>query len=347
MSQDHKRAQRSLSQLRKLPKMGCVLIAIAFFVSRGGPLAAQDNLGYLVQAGMLGLGAMAFDFSAGYINVANFGFAAFMGVGAYAASIVSLHTTLSPWLGVLPAIAVGAAVGFATGVLTLRLRGIYAGVMAWFVGLAVMGLATAWTGVTNGPAGIVLNSTLFASTSNRPYWYTMLLMLVGTYILLLVIVKSRAGLSFRAIGDNLQAARASGIAPTRYRLMNFTVSCAIAGMIGWFYAYYIGIVTPDMMSVSQTVEILIIAYVGGRGSLWGGAVAAFPVYFLSQWLRTQFASLPGLDLALYGALLIVVMTYYPGGLARAYESGKTLLGRAVRQRPAATERPQESGASGG
>jgi branched-chain amino acid transport system permease protein len=194
------------------------------------------------------------------------------------------------------------------------LRGIFAAVMAWFVGLALMGLTRNLTGLTRGPMGLHA-PTLLQTPNNRPYFYIILAMLVVTYVVLQQVTQSRLGLAFRAIGQNVEAARASGVNPTRYRLLNFVLSCAFAGWLGTFYAHYYGILTPDVMQTSRTVEVLAIAYIGGRGSLWGGAAAAFPLVLLMEWLRTNLAQLPGLNLVIYGLLLILVMIYFPGGVA--------------------------------
>ena len=75
-----------------------------------------------------------------------------------------------------------------------------------------------------------------------------------------------------------EAARASGVDPTRYLVLNFAVSCAFAGWLGGFYAHYYGILTPDVMNTSHTIEALAAAYIGGEGSLWGGALAGLRNY---------------------------------------------------------------------
>ena len=80
------------------------------------------------------------------------------------------------------------------------------------------------------------------------------------------------------------------------------------------------------MDTSRTVEILAVAYIGGRGSLWGGAVVAFPFVFLLEWLRSTFSGVSGLHLILYGLMLIFITLFYPGGLA---ELARSLHGRGV------------------
>lgn len=278
------------------------------------PFNRQDLLRWLIGAALIAAQAIAFDFTAGYINVVNFGFAAFVGLGGYTSTLLALRFGLSPWIGMFVGAAAAALVGFFTGALTLRLRGIFAAVMAWFVGLALLGLTRNLTDLTRGALG--LNApTLLETADNRPYYYIIVAMMILTFVALRYITQSHVGLAFRAIGQNVDAARASGVNPTYYRVLNFTVSCAFAGWLGGFYAHYYGILTPDVMQTSHTVEVLAVAYIGGRGSLWGGALAAFPLIFLTEWLRSTLVDLPGLHLVLYGLLLILVMIYYPGGIA--------------------------------
>ena len=176
---------------------------------------------------------------------------------------------------------------------------------------------------------------LFETASNRPYFYVILVMMLVTYITLKLVVKSPVGLAFKAIGQNFEAARASGINPTFYRVLNFTLSCAFAGWLGGFYAHYYGSLTPaTVMVTAKTVEVLAIAYIGGRGSLWGGMVVAFPFVLVIEQLRSNMTELPGLHLVLYGALMIVMMIYYPGGIAGIYYSIKAWLQQRRSPKPA-------------
>ena len=291
-----------------------VLIAFALILPWIPPFNGQDYQRYLVTAALMAAMAVAFDFTAGYIDIVNFGFAAFVGLGGYTSGLLAVDFGISPWLGMVMGALVAGFIGLLTGMLTLRLRGIYAAVMAWFVGLAMMGLVRNFPDVTRGSLGLNVPQ-LLATNDNLPYYYVILGMLILTLVVLMAVIRSRIGLAFRAIGQNLAAARASGINPTRFLVINFTLSCAFAGLLGGFYAHYVGILTPDVMATSHTVEILAVAYIGGRGSLWGPAVIAFPLTIGQELLRTQLAGLPGLHLVLYGLLLILVMVYRPAGFA--------------------------------
>ncbi len=306
--------RQGVGRSRRTTAIAAAFILFAIVLPWIPPFNGQDYQRYLIGAAYTAALAVAFDFTAGYIDIVNFGFAAFVGIGAYTSGLLAVDFGLPPGLGVIAGAMVAGLVGLATGMLTLRLRGIYAAVMAWFVGLALMGLVRNLTDITRGSMGLNV-PRLLGTDDNLPYYYVMLALLLVTLAVLTYVIRSNVGLAFRAIGQNLQAARASGINPLRFLVLNFTLSCAFAGLMGGFYAHYYTILTPDLMSTTRTIEVLAVAYIGGRGSLWGPAIIAFPLYIGTELLRTQLASLPGLHLVLYGLLLIVVMVYWPGGVA--------------------------------
>ncbi len=304
-------AQR-LAQRRNIAAAATLVLAVALpFIP---PFTGQDYQRYLVTGALIAAYAVAFDFTAGYINIVNFGFAAFAGLGAYTSGLLAVDVGISPWIGMVAGGLVAAIVGLLTGMLTLRLRGIYAAVMAWFVGLALMGIVRNFPDITRGSLGLNVPA-LLSTSDNLPYYYIALAMMLLTLGVLMAVIRSRIGLAFRAIGQNLASAKASGINPTRFLVINFTLSCAFAGLMGGFYAHYYGILTPDMMATGRTVEILAVAYIGGRGTLWGPAVIAFPLTVITLLMQAQLATMPGLELVLYGLLLILVMIFQPNGFA--------------------------------
>jgi branched-chain amino acid transport system permease protein len=302
--------------------LGVVLLVIVAILPLIPPFSQEHMIRWLISGAFLAAQAVAFDFTAGYINVVNFGFAALLGVGAYTSAILAnempfliVQPGLSPWIGIWIGGLVAGLLGLGLGWLTLRLRGIFAAVMAWFVGIALMGLVRNLTPLTRGSLGLH-PPTLLETTGNLPYFYIILVMMLVVYIVLRQVTRSRFGLAFKAIGQNIDAARASGINPTYYRVFNFALSCAFAGWLGGFFAHYVASLTPKtLMHTSKTVEVLAMAYIGGRGSMWGGMLVSFPFIFFIEFLRSNLTDLPGLHLVIYGGLMILVMVFYPDGLA--------------------------------
>ncbi|MHB8072360.1 branched-chain amino acid ABC transporter permease [Desulfosporosinus fructosivorans] len=301
---------------RFIGKFGFTPLSIAMlFVLAIFPLVLQDEVitRLLISALMLGALAMAFDFTAGFININNFGYAAFWGVGAYTSALLAVKLGVSPWLGMLAGGILAGLLGLGLGFLTLRLAGIFASCMTWFVALAMFAVTANWVELTRGTSGLSV-PPLFNTTGNIEYFYTILIMTVLTYVGLKVIIKSHIGTAFRAIGQDLQAAQASGINVTKYKIMNFTISCAIAGVLGGFYAHFVGIITPTVMNTSHTVEVMVLSFVGGRGTIWGGLIAGLVMIPGMEYLK----GLMELRLLIYGLLMIVVMIFFPSGLAGLY-----------------------------
>lgn len=300
-----------------LTPLGLAGVVLLLLLPMVPGLNSEYIMRWLTLAAYFAACTVIFDFTAGFINIVNFGFMAFCGVGAYCSALLVITFGLSPWVGMICGGLLTGSIGLFTGIITLRLRGIFAACLTWFVGLALMGLCTKLVWLTRGPAGLAVPK-LFDSASNVPYYYTIIIGIMVCYLICAWLVRSKMGLAFKAIGQNMEAAQTSGVNPVYYRVINFVISCTLAGVLGGFYAHYIGILTPDIMHTSKTMEILAISYIGGRGSLWGGVFAAFPLMIGMELLRSNFANLPGIHLMVYGVLLIIVMIYFPGGLAAEY-----------------------------
>ncbi len=272
-----------------------------------------------ISALMFGLFGAIYDLMIGYGGLTNFGYAGFIAVGSYTSALASFHYGVSPWLGLLLGGLAGALLGLATGVITLRLRGLYLGLMTWFVGEAVRFSISNAPGYTRGMLGLTTDpfpSILgldFSRGNLLSHYY--LLVVLGALIVgaIWLLVRSRLGLAFKAIREDQLATESLGLNATRYKLINFTVASFLTGVLGAFYAHYLGILspTPEEFGVTRTVEVLTITYVGGRGTIWGSLFAGFLLIGFQEYFR----GLGALRLVLFGALLIVIMIFAPRGLA--------------------------------
>lgn len=296
-----------------LSKVGLSPLSLSMFILLAlVPLVLRDQywLHLMTISLMFGALAMGFDLSAGFINVANWGYSAFMGVGAYTSAILLERWGISPWIGMVMGGLLAGFLGFLTGLITLRLRGMFTAILTWFLGLTLVALATQLVDLTRGSMGMMAEE-LFDSYLKDPYYYTILGLCFLTFCLVTRMVNSRLGLAFRAIGQSQDAAESLGVNPAYYKIINFTTSCTIAGIIGGFYAHFMCIITPDFLHTKHTIEILFIAFIGGRGSVWGGLVCAF---FLIPAL--EFAR-PIVEwrFVIYGVMMIVIMIFMPEGIA--------------------------------
>ena len=297
-----------------------VALVLAFLIAI--PWIQKDNrfiTTIFISALMFGIWGVMYDLQIGYGGLINFGFAGFICAGAYGSALAALHYEINPWFGMLIGGAAAGVLGFLTGVVTLRLRGIFVGLATWFVAEVLRLTISNTPGYTRGMLGLAVKPLPdvfgldFSRAELLPYYYLLLILAIISYTIAALMVNSRIGLSFKAIREDQLATETLGLSATKYKLINFTTACFFTGVIGAFYAHYIGILTPDTteFGVPRTVEVLTVAYVGGRGTLWGSILAGFVLIGFQEYFR----QLGAWRLVMYGALLITVMIYAPKGLS--------------------------------
>ncbi len=284
------------------------------------PLAGHPYITTIfISALMFGIFGAIYDLMLGYAGLANFGYAGFIAAGAYGSALASFHYGVSPWFGLAIGGVCGGLMGLFTGLITLRLKGLYLGLTTWFIAEALRFTIANTPEYTRGVLGLAvapfpdLFGLDFARGQLLHYYYLLLVLGAVILVAMQLLVSSRIGLAFRAIREDQLATESLGLNATKYKLINFTVACCCTGVIGSFYAHYLGILspTPEEFGVPRTVEILTIAYVGGRGTLWGALFAAFLLIGFQEYFR----ELEAWRLVMFGVLLILVMMFAPKGLA--------------------------------
>jgi branched-chain amino acid transport system permease protein len=305
--------QSSLARAAKLAVLFAALLLIPPLVDNRYITAV------LISALMFGILGAIYDLMLGYAGLVNFGYAGFMATGAYTSALAAFHYGVNPWIGLFLAGVVTAAVGFLTGIITLRLRGLYLALMTFFVGEGIRFSISNTPDYTRGVLGLTvvpfpnLPGISFDRANQLAYYY--LLVVLGILVIggMVLLVRSKIGLAFQALREDELATESLGLSATRYKLLNFTVASFLTGVIGAYYAHYLGILTPspEEFGVPRTVEVLTITYIGGRGSLWGSLFAGFLIIGFQEYFR----ALGAWRLVLFGALLIFVMLFARRGLA--------------------------------
>ena len=304
---------------------------------------SPSMLRLFITAFMTAMLAMGFDFTNGYIGICNFGYAAFWGVGAYTSAILVKDGGMPMPVGLLGAVAMTALMGLLIGCLTIRLGGIFASCMCWFVSLALLALARNLVDLTGGSSGYSATLMFPPKLGYVPYYYLIFIAMLLIFIMLSYFTHSTMGLAFRAIALDNGAAGSSGINHIKYKLINFSISCAIAGLVGALYIHFVGIMTPTSMNNDKTTEIMAICFIGGRGTIWGSLLSSL---ILTPVLE-EMKSLLEWRQVLYGLLMILIMIFYPRGMAGLIEKARGWLGRKMRgngTKPA--EKQQENGQTG-
>lgn len=252
--------------------------------------------------------AASWNLISGYTGYVSFGHAAFFGVGAYTAGIL-LAKRLAPW----PLAAVGAGIAAALlalilGYPALRLRGPYFAVATLGLAEVVRVAVTVAEPLTGGGKGLTLPPTL----NLVPAYYAMALLAALTVGATALVASSPVGLRLLAIREDETAAEVCGVRTTRLKLAAFTGSALFAGVAGGLYAWNTGYIDPVTVFASGvTVRAIAMTMFGGQGTVWGPVLGAVVLTATGEALWARF---PFLHTALFGALIVVILIAFPGGV---------------------------------
>src|SRR6201994_4204366 len=304
-------------------------ICVAWVVSGIAP-----NLQDVIVLSFLFAGlALAWNIAGGYAGLISFGHSAFFGVGAFTSTILLVRYDLSPWIGIWVGAIIAAAFGAILAVICARLRGPFFILSTLAFAEVVRIIALNWASLTGGPEGLSippvssLAGMVFASKST--YAALMLGYLVMAYAITKALEASRFGYYLFAIRDNEDAAGAAGVNPLLGRTAAMALSAALTGIGGSLFAQYFLYLDPTyVISPELSFQFALLPAVGGLGTAIGPILGSFLITPLSELLRSYLgSSAGGLHLVIYSAGLIVVMLYFPAGLAGA------LNRLAVRRKP--------------
>jgi len=309
---------------RYLPGAAFALAAAVLAAAPGltGPAGLNTLFYFVLYAGL----AQAWNLASGFGGQVSLGHAAFLGAGAYAASIAMLHGGLTVAGALVLAAVAGAALAALAAVALLRLRGVYFAVGSLALATAVGGLATVWnyTGASQG-----MSLPLNAVPGPDAIYYLDAATALAATATAWLLTRTRAGIRVMAVRDDEDAAAGLGVNARAVRVAALTVSGAFTGLFGAIIALNQVIVTPDnVFGINWTVAMLIMTITGGIGTVVGPVAGAFVVYYLIQ---QQLLNYPTLSAVLSGVLLILVVRFTRDGIWGALRDGARRLA-AVRTR---------------
>jgi branched-chain amino acid transport system permease protein len=270
---------------------------------------------------------VAWNLLGGYAGQFSFGHAAFFGIGAYTSTLLLVRLGITPWLGLVAGGLAAAAFGCFAGYLSFRygLRGPYFALVTLAFAEMLRLLALNWMAV-GGPMGILIPLPRAGDAWWRlqfdgklPYYYLALGLLGGALWLTRAVERSRLGHVLAAVRENEEAAEASGVDTMGVKLRAMALSAFLTALGGTFYAQYFSFIDPALtFGPAVSVEILLRPIVGGPGTLLGPVLGSVVLTPLSEVSRSLIRGRPGVDVMVYGALLVVVITFLPGGLLGAW-----------------------------
>lgn len=261
--------------------------------------------------------ALSLNVITGFCGQVSLGHAAFYGIGAYTAAMLT-KAGLPLAVALVPAAAMAGMVGLLVGLAALRVR-------HDFLAITTMGVTFLFVGVVRkqealgGEIGI---SGIPQVAGGREGLLALALGCLALFILLtLHIRRSWMGFAFDSVADDEDAARLLGIPVRRFKLWAFVIGTAGAGVAGGLYAHHIRFIGPDSFGFVESITVLAMVIVGGIGSVWGVALAAA---FLSV-MPITFQFVDQYKLLLYGALVFATMRFAPDGLAGLARRGLARL----------------------
>jgi len=266
------------------------------------------TLVYINALAVLGLNLLM-----GFAGQVSLGHAAFFGLGAYAVAVGPTHLGIPSWIALIGGVLLSALIAFVVGRPILRLKGYYLAVATLGMGLlTAMMIANevAWTGGPNGmPVPRLVVFDWRVTGSQMWYWVSGASLVLGAWVAV-NLIESPTGRAFRAIHDSETAARVLGIDIARYKLAAFVISAMYGTLAGAYVALFDGFVTPDTSSFIRSIEFVVMAVLGGLGSILGSIVGAAILIILPQ-LLTVFHDYEHIVL---GLIMIVFMIFLPAGL---------------------------------
>ena len=282
-------------------------VLLALLVALPPLMHSHYLTGVLIVCAIDGIWAASWDFFSGLTGRENFGHALFIGGGAYAAAFLNGNFGLNPWFSIPAGIAVAVVFGLIVGIPTLRLKGPYFALATLASAAIMQQVAINLWQYTGGSEGIYGLDTLIESTLG--FYYFVLALLVTTVVVLGLIARSRWGTIMRAIKGDETACQAAGINVTFYKIASLAVSAVFAGLGGVLFAHYQQAVTPDDFDVFLSISVIIMAYVGGLGTIWGAACGGILLNLMLELMR----GLGEYRLWVYYVILMVVLFFMREG----------------------------------
>lgn len=279
-------------------------------------------------AGVSIIGALGLNVLTGMTGLISLGHAAFMGLGAYTAAILSAKAGWPMILCVLSGASLSAITGAIVGIPTLRLKGLYLVVTTLAFQFIVQHVIYHWESLTQSDKGIKLvEPTLFGLSlgSYSSFYYVILFFAVVVAILVKNLAMSRTGRALVAVRDRDIAAEIIGIHLAKYKILAFVVSSFVAGLAGALYAYLLGLIAPDHFTFNQSVLYIAMIIVGGMGTILGTIMGAVFMVLLPEVINAVSGPLAsawpalaprigGVSVVVYGLVIILFLLLEPEGL---------------------------------
>jgi len=319
------------SERAKVLAVTAAVVALAIVV----PMTTSFVILLATRALAFSILVMSLDILLGFTGLASLGQAAYLGIGAYLTAILAtkyqLGLGLDFWLVVVLGLLSGAALAAFFGLLAVRATGVYFLMITLALGQCLWGLAYRWNSLTGGDNGINLTARPkfgIDLSQDITFFYLVLGCFTLSLLAMYVMVRSPFGASLLGIRERELRMRILGYNTWLHKYIAFVIAGAFGGLAGVLWAHTAGIVSPENVVLTTSVDALLMAVLGGAGTLVGGVIGCFIVFGMREYLSTL---VPWWQYVL-GAVYVLTILYLPDGLMGIPER--------IRQHRTAEDRPQ-------
>ncbi|MFP4108933.1 MAG: branched-chain amino acid ABC transporter permease [Desulfonatronovibrio sp.] len=316
-------------------RKGMISLAVFMVIAAGFPwvLTNEYYISILILSGISAIGVVGLNLLLGFAGQISLGHAAFYGISAYTSAILTVNYGFPVSAGIASGVVLSALVAFVIGIPALKLKALSLAMATLGFGLIVYIFINETITLTGGPSGFVgiprFNVLGYEFFSDMSYYYLVATTLTVVIIISLNLINSRTGRALKAIHSSENAARVMGINVHRCKLFVFVLSAVFAAVAGGLYAHYLSFVAPSSFGFHFSLQLIVMAILGGMSSVWGGVIGALFLTSMPEFLRMY----EELEIILYGIILILCMMFMPQGLAgglgglSGYISGRLFRGR--------------------
>ena len=290
-----------------------ILLFIALYPPTLGGMSPYKS-GILVFVGIYIILAVSLDLLMGYAGQISVGHAAFFAIGAYVSGILTARYGVPPAMALIGGMVLSAAVAWAVGRPVMALKEYYLAMATLALNEIVVTLIIGLQWLTGGASGLrdIPSFSLlgFSFDNHIHYYYFVWALVVLVVASSLAVVRSPFGRTLIAIHSDETAAKTFGIDCAKYKVRIYVFSAILASLAGSLFAHYMGFLAPDDFGVLTSINILVMLFLGGTGTIYGPALGAVFLKLLPE-VTYQFQDY---ELLMNGVILIVVLVFMPKGL---------------------------------
>lgn len=255
--------------------------------------------------------ALSLNIITGYAGQSMMGHAAFFGIGAYTAAVLTQTYHVNFWLALVLGMVFTGLCGAVLGVISLRLQADFLAITTIGINFVMVALFNNMS-ITGGSLGLTITKpTLFGQKmGNAQFFYLTVILIVIVCLLIVKMRRSWFGMALASINNDAAAARSFGIDVSRYQILTFIIGTTIAGLAGGIYAHRMGYICSSDFAFTISIQILSMVVIGGIGTIRGPILGGILLSALPEVLRfaDDYRSL------VYGGLLVLMVRFMPGGL---------------------------------